>query len=243
MTIESNPIEYLSSLSLEIKSRFNRIRNLIGDKHWLTDGHHKEYLIQGILERFLPNGFVCGRGFVVRDQDLRVISKEQDLLVVDCRKTMPLFNESGVIVCFAENVRCAISVKTELSTASLADSIIGLNSVPTVASCSVLRGVFAFTISDSWENNQLIRKWLQKRISNPPTGQEIEQWDAGVISVDDECLFKFRKGHEKLHGEKTKRLSTAVFLATVADFVKEDQLGSARGINDLLTSTAFDQIH
>ena len=109
MTIESNPTEYLSSLSVEIKSRFNRTRNLIGDKHWLTDGHHKEYLIQGVLDRFLPSGFVCGRGFVVRDQDLQCISKEQDLLIVDCRKTMPLFNESGVVVSFPENVRCALT--------------------------------------------------------------------------------------------------------------------------------------
>jgi len=40
--MKPNVHSYLCSWSDELVSRANRVRMLIGDAHWLSDGHHKE---------------------------------------------------------------------------------------------------------------------------------------------------------------------------------------------------------
>lgn len=124
--IHPSPQVYLESLGLELESQMNRVRALIGESHWITDGHHKEYLLAGVLERFLPTGFTACRGFVVRDQSARDLSKEQDLLVIDTRSQRPLFLQHGIAVTFLEQVVAAISVKTKMAPEELNNAVVGL---------------------------------------------------------------------------------------------------------------------
>src|SRR4051794_17511886 len=44
-----NRQRYLVSLAEELYAQANRVRDLIGDAHWLSDGHHKEYLLIDLL--------------------------------------------------------------------------------------------------------------------------------------------------------------------------------------------------
>ena len=213
---------------------------MIGDSHWLTDGHHKEYLLMQILLRFLPNGYICGRGFVVRDQVLDQKSKEQDLLVVDCRESAPLFFEGGVIVSFPENVSCAISVKSKLSTDSLKDSIVGLNSIPTIDSHSPILGVFAFEMSETWAKDKLlINKWLKSRTDSTSNHTK---WSESIIGVDRHCVIRKQGSTSDFQCSKTGDLSTAVFIATIADFVAGAIEKNSRSVNDMLTNVEFEQI-
>ena len=76
--------KYLSSLAKELSSSSDRVRDLIGNAHWLTDGHHKEHLLRSVLARHLPSGMVAARGFVLDPSSEGVCSTEQDILVVDC---------------------------------------------------------------------------------------------------------------------------------------------------------------
>lgn len=127
--VEPNRRSYLVSLAEELRVQANRIRNLIGSAHWLTDGHHKEYLLAALLRRHLPQGIMVSRGFVVAPRGEQIVSKEQDLLVVDANQEAPLFNQNDVVVVFPETVLAAVSVKTTLKGATLADSIKGLSTV------------------------------------------------------------------------------------------------------------------
>gem|GEM_PF-5958896 len=43
-----NTTAYFESLTDEIRSMKNRIRNFIGDVHWLTDGEWKETVTTGL---------------------------------------------------------------------------------------------------------------------------------------------------------------------------------------------------
>ncbi|MBX3426062.1 MAG: hypothetical protein KF688_10315 [Pirellulales bacterium] len=152
MPIEANVHAYFRSISSELASKADRIRQLIGDSHFLSDGHHKEYLLQSVFERFLPAGYLCSRGFVVRDSQLKMRSKEQDLLIVDTRRHAPLFRESGVIVTFPENVRAVVSVKSTLTSAAVDDALQGLASIPNIPSATPFwRGVFGFRLDSAWE--------------------------------------------------------------------------------------------
>src|ERR1700687_3539645 len=135
MTI-ANRTAFLHSLGQELQCQSRRIRDLIGDAHWLTDGHHKEYLLRGLLRRNLPTTFVLERGFTVSTIDSQSCSKEQDILILECSRDAPLFNEGGVVVTFPGLLLGAISVKTTMSASTISNSIEGLNSVRSIATSS-----------------------------------------------------------------------------------------------------------
>jgi hypothetical protein len=239
MAIVPEPNSYLRSLSMEIQSKANRIRHLIGDAHFLTDGHHKEYVLQSMLEKFLPQGLICARGFVVRDQALSTISREQDLLLVDTRRCAPLFYESGVVVTFPENVRAAISVKSTLSSTSLLDSIRGLNSIPRIESeQQPWLGVFAFALDPDWGNKPTLAvNWVRERMS-----ELFQGWTDGGICSNDMLYMRLncREPHRVL-GYATE-LSSALFLATLVHELLDRTDRSSRGIGDLMSSLEFPEI-
>ena len=124
---------YLHSLADELNAPANRIRNLIGGKHWPTDGAYKEYLLANVIRRHCPSALIVARGFVVSDVDPTVVSREQDLLIIDITREAPLFYEAGIVVTFPRHVVGAISVKSAVNKAEVEDVISVLNSLRTAA--------------------------------------------------------------------------------------------------------------
>jgi hypothetical protein len=140
--VRADQARFLRSLSAELRSQATRVRDLIGDRHWLTDGTHKENLVKGLLQRYVPAGIVCARGFVIGAQE-ELTSTEQDLLVVDAHLAAPVFQAADFIVTFPEAVLASVSVKTRLNRESITDAIKGLASVH--AACDRLwTGAFFF---------------------------------------------------------------------------------------------------
>ncbi len=129
MAIQASPAGYLKSIADELTVQANRVRDLIGSVHWLSDGHHKEYLLTALLQRHLPSGLAIGRGFVVDPTDHRRCSREQDILVVDSTRDSPLFSQGGLLVAFPQAVVASLSVKTRLGTTELRDTFDCLRSV------------------------------------------------------------------------------------------------------------------
>lgn len=99
-------ISFHKSLSAEVQSVKDRIRNLVD--HWLTDGEHKEIVLQTILRRHIGQSFVVGKGFIVdRDES----SGQIDLMVID--GTSPtLFRDGDFFITTPDAVRAVIEVKT-----------------------------------------------------------------------------------------------------------------------------------
>lgn len=235
MTIEPSREAYLRSISMELQSRASRIRHLIGDSHFLTDGHHKEYLLHGVLGRFLPEGVVCSRGFVVRDQNLEFRSKEQDLLIVDVRRSAPLFFESGVLVTFPENVVASISVKSTLDSTNLKDALVGLGSIPRIdSSFQPWLGVFAFNVGETWARSPaLALKWLREN-------QElVSTWKQGVICGDAELFISANSGVPKCYRSE---LSTSLFIGTVGEVLAGRTPSGSRGVSDLMSGISCEEV-
>ena len=124
---------YLQSLADELRAPASRIRDLIGDKHWPTDGAYKEQLLAEVVRRHCPSGTLVARGFVISDIDPSVVSREQDLLLVDISREAPLFSEAGIVVAFPRNVLASISVKSSLRKDALVDVVSTLSSLRTAA--------------------------------------------------------------------------------------------------------------
>lgn len=112
-TYESN-IEYLESWSDELLSRANRIRHLIGSKHWLTDGHHKEAIIREFLKRYLPKSLEVSTGFIKCNKK-NTCSPEIDILISDWSKHPCYLNEGGVQIVAPSSCVGYIEVKTRFT--------------------------------------------------------------------------------------------------------------------------------
>jgi hypothetical protein len=116
-----NTIACLESWADELLSRALRVRNLIGDAHWLSDGHHKEEIVREYLVRHLPQSLRVSRGFVCSTDPGTRVSPEVDVLITDQASALPWFAEGGLIIVPPSAARGQIHVKTEFRSGEITD--------------------------------------------------------------------------------------------------------------------------
>jgi hypothetical protein len=130
MSVKQDLNAYQQSIVDELRITRNRVRQLIGPRHWQTDGEHKETVLREVLRSHLPEsvrvgtGFVCYPTPVERDvypsrrgqyeEPLTTPSSGQlDILITDKRKPT-LLKEGDVAFVTADAVQAIIEVKTGL---------------------------------------------------------------------------------------------------------------------------------
>ncbi len=106
---------FQKSVTEELDIVRNRVRNLIGDRHWGEEGRYKEAILKNILRRFLPRNISVGTGFIVNSINNNRISKQLDIIIYD--NTYPvLFSEGDFIITTIKNVKGIIEVKSNIGT-------------------------------------------------------------------------------------------------------------------------------
>ncbi|PEM44326.1 DUF6602 domain-containing protein [Bacillus toyonensis] len=110
-----NMIRYFSSISDELSSLKYRIRNLMDDPHWLTDGEWKESVLRNILRRYLPETIAVGRGFIYSPNRC---STQIDILLYDVSYPI-LFKDGDLVFVTPDAVRGIIEVKSNVTTQTL----------------------------------------------------------------------------------------------------------------------------
>jgi hypothetical protein len=113
----------LASWAAEIANSSNRVRNLIGDAHWLTDGTHKENLIREFIRPRLPPGIQGTHGFLLSPSAELHCSPEIDVLIRDCSSSCAYFDEGGITICDAIAALAYWQVKSQFSASSLSDAL------------------------------------------------------------------------------------------------------------------------
>jgi hypothetical protein len=245
--VKTNTQRYLLSLGEEIKSQSTRIRDLIGDRHWLTDGHQKEYVLREALSRHVPASTIVSRGFVVHPTKAEHCSNEQDILIVDTHAEAPVFNQGGVIVVFPRSVLAAISVKTRLTKQTLIESIRGLGSVRRVAKASgtdpnaIWCGSYCFEEAVGGKE-KLIENHVHEAIGecealSPLLGKDLRcPSGPNVIATSGRLFFRIDHGApddktqmvtQHVRGYDCNGLATAEFLADLLDHI-----ASRRGLTE-----------
>jgi len=240
MAIIPDITDYFKSLANELLSQYQRVRYLIGDKHWLSDGHHKEYLLATLLKSHMPSNVLISRGFVADPSIADSCSKEQDILIVDTRFQAPLFNQGGLIIALPKTVIASISVKSKMSSVTIEETIENQNSVLNVCinnslvQHQILCAGYFFESDDVITGNpskvyQAYEKGMNKFpveiISNAvhsfyvPGPQLICDsselfYRVDVVPCEAKC-----PANAKIHGYKCDGLATAVFLATIIDYI------------------------
>ena len=231
----SNRVHYLTSLTEELSAQSTRVRDLIGSRHWLSDGHHKEYILGSVISRHLPAGILLGRGFVISPAESHQCSTEQDILLVDCTTEAPIFNQGGLLITFPNQVIAAVSVKTTLGPKEATDAVRGLNSVRTLVNLTSPEpthfwcGAFAFeTTSAVNKNPKLPCDYLSRAIADHPVPSHPLSTQPSLSGPDLLCasrdlIYKNAPpdtlASPSITGYRCNSLGTAVFLANLLDHV------------------------
>ncbi len=114
MPTQTDFLEYHKSIARELDATKDRVRRLIGDRHWQTDGEHKEAVLRKVLRNYLPESVRVGRGFVCFSNDA---SSQIDVLITANDKPT-LFKDGELALVTPDAVAAIIEVKTSLTSVS-----------------------------------------------------------------------------------------------------------------------------
>lgn len=121
-TATMNLTRYFQSLTSECETLKDRVRHLVNDAHWPTDGEWKESVLRSMLRRTSPESVTIGRGFVVT-QD--ACSTQIDVLIYD--NSMPVLYRDGDLVFVTPSAcRGIIEVKSNTSAKAIRSAAIKL---------------------------------------------------------------------------------------------------------------------
>ncbi|MBI4490435.1 MAG: hypothetical protein HY694_15235 [Deltaproteobacteria bacterium] len=110
---------YFESVGQEIGALKHRVRHLIADSHWQTDGEWKESVLRQMLRRHLPEIAVVGRGFVVSGDGA---THQIDILIHDASKPV-LFRDGDLAIVTPDAVLGIIEVKARVSPATFGAAV------------------------------------------------------------------------------------------------------------------------
>ena len=147
-----NYLEYQKSISSELISIKDRLRNFIDDHHWPEDGRYKEIILSDILRKHLPKSVSVGTGFIAHEQGL---STQIDIIIY--KNDFPLmFQQADFIIATPDAVLGIIEVKSTISNASqLKEAISKLSENAELIDNNLFTGLFAFQGYDSLERGQI----------------------------------------------------------------------------------------
>ena len=99
-------VSYFKSLSKELEAQKDRVRNFIGNHHWLSDGEWKEGVLRSVIASRLPDSVKIGRGFVLTEEE---ISTQCDVILYKSDYPV-LFRDGGFVILPTEAV---LGIKSE----------------------------------------------------------------------------------------------------------------------------------
>jgi hypothetical protein len=110
---------HYKSLTLELESLRDRVRNFIDSAHWPTVGEWKESVLRSILAKRLPETVRIGRGFVLTREGA---TTQCDVLLYKADAPL-LFKDGELVFLTPDAVHGIIEVKSRTDRRVLADAL------------------------------------------------------------------------------------------------------------------------
>ena len=176
-----NYIEYQQSISRELISIKDRVRNFIDNHHWGEDGRYKEIILSHVFRQHLPKGVSVGTGFVVNNGN---ITKQIDIIVY--RDDIPLlFKQDDFVIAPAECVLGIIEVKSQATTQVCREAICAATNNGRIINRKIFNGLFAFENNSTNLQNEILLDVLNNAagfVDYICLGKDrfIKFWDAGM---------------------------------------------------------------
>jgi len=227
MAIEQNFLTYQKSIGKALRIEQNRIRDLIGSSHWLTDGEHKESILRKVLKDFLPETYRVGTGFVCYPniEDGGDNSSQIDILITS--KNFPTLYKSGELhFVTPECVNAIVEVKTKLTNGEKIEEVLQKlsNDIKKIRENLVegqecWAGLFIYD-KGSLEADKVLEV-LQQVANNDINGV------INCVSIGENMFFKFwEKGYPNSedglsvwHSYEIHSLSIAYFIGNIVAFL------------------------
>lgn len=171
MTEQSNFLEYHKSIARELNATKDRIRQLISDRHWQTDGEHKEAVLRKVLRNHLPESARVGRGFVCfRDEP----SSQIDILITSYNKPA-LFKDGELVLVTADAVQAIVEVKTSLNSRSDLRQVLtklskNIETIRVNRNSGCYAGLFVYdeSINQNGIEDRIILEEMQSEVNDQP---------------------------------------------------------------------------
>ena len=181
-----NYLEYQKSISHELISIKDRLRNFIDGHHWPEEGRYKEIILADILRKHLPKTVSVGTGFVMGEAR---VSTQVDIIIY--RNDYPImFQQADFVVVSPEAVLGVIEVKSSLDDSNkLRDAIEKTSEIARIIDGDVFSGVFAFHGSVTLRNGNL--SGLVK------TGLEHSHGKVNYLCVGQDTFIKYWPEHSQ----------------------------------------------
>lgn len=205
----------LESWEEELQSRAKRVRRLIGDRHWLSDGTHKESLVTEFLKRHLPSDLSFSKGFIVTGDSHEKPSKEIDILIASYLVDSPWFSEGDLAIVPPRSCLAQIHVKTEFDVPELTDVFSSCDHSAKLAGKSAESCFFGAVF---FERSKVREDSKFQRIIKNSIGSAKHLPD--VIAILDGPIIV--KKHRQLSGYTGNRLSLAILLTQLRQRIAEN---------------------
>jgi hypothetical protein len=190
-----NNEEYFCSVTAEIESLKNRIRNFV--QHWPTDGEWKESVLRSILRRHISKSIGVGKGFVVGKNK---VSTQQDILFYDTSKPV-LYQEGDLLILTPEAALGAIEVKTCPTSSEIRTALLKLSDTAELVTHN-LRGTPTFFGLFAYEGNPDIESTLH----DLQAAVNKNEWRLiNCVSIGDSFFIRYWPHHPSLDQKKLYR--------------------------------------
>jgi len=222
-------IKFHKSTTKELLATKDRVRNLIN--HWGEDGRYQEAVLKNMIQRFLPEKYRIGSGFIVRQTHEignHEPSKQIDLIIYDSSAPI-LFKEADFVILTADSVLGIIEVKANALNQNLNDIVKKANKngkfildARIDKQKPLFNGIFSYesrienystivqTIKNSWEALEII--------------EHREKFAVNHISFNQHWFYKFweheyNTGIFPHHLYELKELSFSFFISNLMDWI------------------------
>lgn len=225
MPYQRDFVKYHQSIAQELDVTKNRVRDLIGNSHWLSDGEFKEAVLRKILINHVPESMRVGKGFICypsEEQDnYRNNSSQLDILITSKNK-YTLFKDGELTIVTPDVVEAIIEVKTKHNKSELEDDLKKLAEQAKLVrkySPNCWIGLFIYEGDNSHENvlkavNEAVNVEKEKVINSVSIGMNtfILYWENGreIYSKVNGPVWHSYKFEEKL-----KDLAPAYFISNI----------------------------
>lgn len=136
-----NFTNYRKSISQELISTKDRVRDFIDNRHWGEDGRYKEIILAEKIKQLSPEAVSIGTGFVMCENN--ETTSQLDIIIY--RNDVPLFfkKESFVIVP-KESVLGIVEVKTKLNSSNVRGAIEKAHINGQLIGNHIFNGIFSY---------------------------------------------------------------------------------------------------
>lgn len=225
-------IEYHKATTRELLALTNKVRELIS--HWGEDGRYKEAVFKNILRRFLPDKYLIGTGFVVKQTDLRdqhLSSKQLDLIIYDNGSPL-LFKEGDFVILTPDSVRGIIEIKANLQNQDITEIVSQANENGKFIyegqinrEYKIFNGIFSFEGYDNNFNLDILTDNIKLGNQIIIEDENYNDYIVNHISLNKDWFIKYwEEDVEPFSIYKIDNLSFSFFISNLIDFLSENSI-------------------